>query len=551
MKRWYLLALISLYFAALTVRLIPPLTNGVWGPDTGENYYISNYFALHLKLPDPYLGFGLTYTEFPIVYILAALTSVTTGLNTFLVSELIMPFFSSLLVFPVAGIAESICKRKDVALGASAFYAASALIAAHTSIIASDTLGEFLLILFIYFYLNYEHSHLFAFAAWVTAFAMIPSYHVGTIMLLLFLYSDLLYTSISRDKRRSIRGVLMISIVATATWIYWLTMARVFLSIFILRNPHLTLWEAIVAPYLVELIILYIGRRIRIGRIAESVRRWQYPEATQYVVAVATVIPLVILSFTGLKSLSFLSSPYLISFAPTAFFAVMGGITVLSFSERYRRAAPLAIMFFFTLLIIIVGLITQISYLVPLRVIEYTVLMLPVFAGFYISDKGEKRKIVAVSLVTLFLLASCISMLTMNQMLMPSKTGASPVQDIDASLWIRYNTQHNSTVASDHPLSSIVFGFGERNATWEKGGYPIFEATSESALLAHLMNASTPAGTRTVDFLLIDSYMYSEGNYYPNQSALPVSPAFSSALDSSYFLLLYSNGFTDVYVFLP
>lgn len=548
MKRWYLFALISLYFAALSIRLIPPLTNAVWGADTGENYYLSNYFAVHLTLPNHYYGFGLTYTEFPVVYVLTGLSAVLMSLNTYAASELLMPFLTSLLVFPVAGITTYITKREGTGIGAATFYAASSVIVAHTSILASDTLGEFLLIFFIYFYLKTSRSRLYTAAAAITAFAAVPSYHVGTIMLILFLYSALIYSSwMSKDRTEMRRALYFILGVSTWAWAYWLNFAPVFVHIFILGNPHLDIFEAVAAPYALAAAIIILGRFISIRKIPQGDL---HRTLTLPFIALAAV-PLAALSFTGWKAQSILPSLFLLSFIPTAYIALIAVVQIIPMSREHGEAWPVTIALLLTGVVILVGLITQLSYLVPFRVVEYALLFLSPFAGYAIIRIHNGSRTASVLLVASFFLLSGVSMATLNHVVMPSKTGSSPVQDIYASEWIYWNTQRQAVVASDHPLSSIAFAFGGRNATWEKGGYPIFESRDLGQLYSSLNSTYTPSGMKPVDLLLLDSYMISEGNYYPNQSALPVSGSFLTGLQSGNFVLLYSNGVTEVYAYVP
>ncbi|MEM3851697.1 MAG: hypothetical protein QXP70_01715 [Methanomassiliicoccales archaeon] len=542
---WYPLALLSIFFASLAVRLIPPIVNSVWGPDTGENYYLANYFALHLSLPAHYLGFGMTYTEFPAVYIITGLAARLTGLSTFMVAELIMPFLTSFLIFPIAGIVLSLTGRHDIALASAAFYAGAAPVVGHTSILASDTLGEFLLVYFYYFCSRRGRLTL---PAVLTAIAMVPAYHVGTIMLLLFAYCLLALHASFSSKKQAIAWLIFIFAISTEAWVYWLTYAKVFLEIFILGNPHLKLAEAILVPYLLALLVYFLSPKV----IPASLRALKGLSHFRGVLPISglVVVPFLIFSFTGLPSESLLPSPLLMLFVPTAFIAVAGGLFISQFTQEHEMLLPFVIAFLLTLLIIIVGVLTNIAYLVPARVIEFAILLLCPFAGYAVFRMEKVRRGVGIAAVCILLVSTGVSMATIGQVISPSKMGLMPYQDVEASVWLKWYTQDNVTVASDHPLSSIAFGIGERNATWEIGGYPIFSARNSEALQLALQNTSTPAGVRETNVLFIDAYMIDAGNYYPTQTTIPMSGALLKALSSHAFILIYSNGFTSAYVYV-
>lgn len=557
--RWFTFALFSTFFIALTLRLILPLEFNVWGPDTGENYFISNFLATNGSMPHPYYGFGTTYTEFPSVYLLIATVARAGGVSTAAALELTMPFVTSLLVFPVAGIALTLTSKRSVAIFSSLFYATSVVIIGHTSIISSDTLGEVILVFFIYFYLSSRRNRLMTALAMLSALAMIPTYHLGTVLLLLFLYASLFYYSFFKreDSGELLKSLFFTLTITTLTWVYWLAFAPVFLSNFILKNPQLSLEAAISTPYLLVFLIFIIGsfanrKPSRNEKVPHMRIRTEYFAAALAVGVTAVTY----LSIVGAESVPLYPSAYTLLNIPTVVVTLLGFVVLVPALNGDRRIYPLGLTVIAIGLIMVVGLLTNIAFLVPERLVEFLLLFIATFAGIGMvglieRSRKDARAAVTIALSLALVLAGGFSTAFVTKTTTPSKIGATPAGDLSATLWLKFSSSPGSTVASDHRLSSIIFGFAQRNATWEKGGYPIFTAGSLSSLEASLNMTITPSGQKTVGYLLTDTYMVNDANFYPNQTAIPVSPAVLSGLRSGDFILLYSNGFASVYGYAP
>ncbi len=558
-ERWYILALFSIFFAALALRLILPLEFNVWGPDTGENYYITHYFAVSGAMPSPYYGFGRTYTEFPAVYVLVALIARLTGISTAAAVELSMPFITSLLVFPMAGIAVSLTGRKQVGLMASIFYATSVVVIGHTSIIASDTMGEVILVFFIYFYLASGRDRLTIALAMATALAMIPTYHLGTVILLLFLFSALFYYSLFRRSNSAelLKALAFILVITTLTWAYWMTMAPNFLSTFVLKNTGLGIEEAVSAPYILTFLIFIAGSFVqRRGRASGGSGQGRDGMPLAYPVAAfaASAAAVGYIAYFGYPSVPLYPGPVILFNIPTVAVTLLAFTAVIPSMRDGRKFHSIGITLFLLASLIGLGVVTNIPYLVPERLVEYLLLFAATFAGIAMLSfldllPRSRRTAAALALCLVLILAAGLSTALVGATTTPSKIGGTPAADLSAAQWLHISTPGASTVASDHRLSSIVFGFAQRNATWEMGSYPIYTAANASSMENQLNLTFTPSGYKTVNYLLMDTYMIQAGNFYPNQTAIPVSPAVLAAVRGGNFVNVYSNGFATVYAY--
>ncbi len=554
---WYVYSLISLFFVALMLRLIMPLQFSVWGPDTGENYYIVHYFAANGNMPQPYYGYGRTYTEFPGVYELLGALSAISGVSAATITELAMPFITSVLVFPVASIARRLSGNRQIALASSLFYSASVIIVGHTSIISSDTMGEVLLIFFLYFYTT-MHESVFGYAGMLLCMtAMVPTYHLGMVFTLGFLYIALLCYSFFR--RSSIREVKLLAITLaagiTVTLTYWFALAPKFLSMFILGKIDAP--AVVIAPYLLIAAILVAGRYSPWQGLV--VRGRTGARSAKFYVLTAVLISLTgasIVAIYGLPSIPVEPGADVLLFVPTLALSLIGGALYVRFSLMRFENAIFGAFATLIALIIIAGMITGAAYLVPLRVIEYLSLILAFFAGFGLVTamslffRPARRTTVSVTIAFILILAGMSATFFNTSLSVPSKIGATPPADLDAANWIRWNTQTNATFAGDHRVSSIVFGYGDRNATWEFGGATIFGSNTIGQLLNNLNSSQTPSGLKHVDYVMVDGEMIAAANFYPNQPDYPLNPVMLSMLKTDNFLELYTNGYATVYAYV-
>ncbi len=554
---WYIYSLASLFFVALMLRLIMPLQFNVWGPDTGENYFIVHFFASNGNMPNPYYGYGQTYTEFPGVYELLGALSAVSGVPATTITELGMPFITSALVFPVASIAGRLSGSRSVALASSLFYSASIITVGHTSIISSDTMGEVLLIFFLYFY-TASHDSRFGYAGMlVCMIAMVPTYHLGMVVILGFLYIALFYYSaFRRTAGREIRRlVTALAVGISATLLYWEFLAPEFLTVFILRSADLP--ELVVGPYALLLAILAGGKYSPWQGLSvkERINKRREKFYVSAAVAGSAIITLAVAVY-GIPSIPINPGPGVMLFIPTLAFSLIGAAYYVRFSLRQFENAIFGGFVAFIALIITAGMLTGAAYLVPLRIVEYMALILAFFAGFGIITglalffRPDRRMVASVVISMIMIFSGMSATFLSTSLSAPSKIGATPSGDLDAANWMRFSTPQNATFAGDHRVSSIVFGYGNRNATWEFGGSPIFGSTTIGRLLSNLNSSQTPSGLRHVNYLMIDGEMISAANFYPNHPDYPVSAQMLALLKTHYFVELYTNGYATVYAYI-
>jgi len=123
----------------------------------------------------------------------------------------------------------------------------------------------------------------------------------------------------------------------------------------------------------------------------------------------------------------------------------------------------------------------------------------------------------------------------------------------DAALWmwVGIAIPTSAAVATDHRLSSMIFGFDGNPATWVTTA-ALFEGPNGSWVdaYAELVNVGVPnpADPHPIDFVAVDSVMYTGVALDPSALALPLSSAAIGWFEKLPFLPVYENGLEVVYL---
>jgi len=119
----------------------------------------------------------------------------------------------------------------------------------------------------------------------------------------------------------------------------------------------------------------------------------------------------------------------------------------------------------------------------------------------------------------------------------------------DAALWMWVGIAVPPTwaVATDHRLSSMIFGVDGNPATWTTTP-ALFTGSSWSAAVAELRSSGTPYENRPIALVAVDSVMRTGVALDPSAPALPLSGNATAWLGGLPFVPLYENGMDVVYL---
>lgn len=117
-------------------------------------------------------------------------------------------------------------------------------------------------------------------------------------------------------------------------------------------------------------------------------------------------------------------------------------------------------------------------------------------------------------------------------------------QAVDAAYWSRLHVE--GLLAADHRASTLAFGFGSTDGTWDATRSPFLAETFTDAR-SGLLGVRSPSGVRDVGYVWIDRDTERGVQLYPWETALAMTPAAVAKFSDSPFLKVYDGGYARIY----
>jgi hypothetical protein len=114
-------------------------------------------------------------------------------------------------------------------------------------------------------------------------------------------------------------------------------------------------------------------------------------------------------------------------------------------------------------------------------------------------------------------------------------------------MWVGMAEPPTAVVASDHRLSSMIFGFDGNPATWDST-MGLFTGSNWSVARGELASSPAPDTKLPIDLVVVDSVMYGGVALVPSAAANPLSSQAIAWFQSAPFVPLYENGQDVVYL---
>jgi len=186
--------------------------------------------------------------------------------------------------------------------------------------------------------------------------------------------------------------------------------------------------------------------------------------------------------------------------------------------------------------------------IIPYRHVEYMVVVLaiPVGAGFLrLVELGglSHRGLASAGVAAVLVAGTALSAFPPTGLLVNYEEGIQPAA-LDAAYWEGRNV--GGLLATDHRASTIAFGFGGVNATWDTAEAAITAPDFASAR-AEMCRVDAPSGAARVDYVAIDADLARGVQLSPVTPALPLSPEARAKFLVAPYMKVYDSGFAQVY----
>lgn len=548
MRRSSAFALLSITLLALYVRLVPVTRFLYWGADFGEYFGVTQGLAQGAPLSDPYLGWGVTYPEFPGMHAVLAMLS-WTGLNLETVAILAVPTLAALTVVPVFLLLRHLTGRDEPGLVAALLLGVALPHVYTTAHAVPAALGHLLLATALLLLVRLDQEPRLGWILVPVGLGLTVVHHLSSYFLIVVTVVVLLWRVAVRGEFLSrLRPTLtFLTLLIAGNLLYWslfTTRFREFLGFEQIPWWGTVLLLAAVPPVLLLLALL----RPRV--------RWRYaphfPRPTQGLLLVALTLPL---AFALLLSLSLSSAPgttiavppaFLLYASPTLVLLLLGPAGRKHFDflpgGSWVTGAFLAITFSWVL-----GATVAPSFLIPYRHLEYLAVPLALFAGVGIVTlaRGSRgRTGVVAGIVAVLVVLAALTALPPREALGNHFEGIHP-EAMTGLQWA--GSRVTGITATDHRASSALFGFFGIRATWDAAPRTLHASSFAEAEGEMRAVPNLPGGTGRVDYVLLDDDLIRGATLLPWDPALPLSAEALAKFEAVPFLKLYDDGYTQLY----
>jgi hypothetical protein len=201
---------------------------------------------------------------------------------------------------------------------------------------------------------------------------------------------------------------------------------------------------------------------------------------------------------------------------------------------------------------LLIGVVTSNRVLLAYRHPQYLMIPLVLFFGIGIvmvlGIFGQRKVEVKAFLITaiiMLLVLTAFSAYPSKEIMGGFQEGTS-VEDMQGVMWARDSLDAGSTVASDHRMSSMLFGFAGLNATWDSAKQTLHGETY-SDFSEELEEIDIPSGTKSINYVLLDDDIKEGAALLQWENAKPLSQEAQDKFQRWPFVKLYEANGVEIY----
>ena len=566
MNRAHLLWLGSLLALLAALSLEPLGAFAIFGSDTGEYFRLTSELLTsgHLPVAGGYAGWGFAYPDFPGIFLLGATGSAGLGVNPLAALQFLVPLVSVGAVVPLFLLFRRLFPNDSVALVGAAL--ASVMMPRMFSMAhpAPLALGDFLVVAALWMFVEGRRDRRWYVPMTIAALALIVTHHLSTYFFLVSALGGLLLLELWRpgawSRRFPAREFAFLGAYSILVAAYWSLYATEFFGGVVTFGATGLPGHAIPAA-------LVLGSGVAVGLAAWLVRlRRQRPIRRRawvrlpsdrsvgrdlLVIVGAVVVGVSVLLVVDLPGTHQTTQPSAILwFAP-----LLLSLGLAAGSRRlltFTRLGPFAIAWLTAIgASAIFAIFSQNPVLLPSRHAEYLLivpgLLVAVSVGRLLaraSDVHGRRVIAAGGIGLAILIAANAAIVYPPPVDLGNFQEGLTNGDAALWLWIGVGIPASNAIASDHRLSSMIFGFDGNPATWDSAA-ALFTGTSPSAAAnaLHWSEVPHPPNLAPIHAVAIDGTMRTTGVALdPSAIAAPMSASAVAWFQAPPFVPVYENG---------
>jgi hypothetical protein len=529
----------------------------VWGSDTGEYYYITNQLASDGYIETEYDGWGFGYPHFPGLFYLSGASHFLTGMDVLWSLTVIIPIAASLSVFVVFLISRMLFKNDAAGLLASAFVAVAMPSVFATSHPMPGSLGDLLLFSSVLFLIASLKNNKFIPLLVLSALALTITHHLSSYFLFTMIFGGLFVAGIigNKDKREIKLSWAFLLLFLSMLALFWVIGAKPFSERVISMAFDLPFWIVLSLGFIVLFVVyflIWIRRRIS----------WCYkPKFPKSYRTIVLFIVLLCIIFFVLGFLVLVKVPGTeVQLTPETVLLFTPLVVLLAFTsvgagyiKMYKHGMVVFGWIFALLASLFLAIFTSNRVLLTYRHPQYFMLPLALAVGLGIvmlidsitNDQRNFKKGLSVGLVIVLLGLTSLSAYPPTEVMGGFQEGTSEAE-MQGVAWAKNSLEEGATVATDHRMSSMLFGFGGLNATWDEA-YKTLHAPSYEECEDEIESISIPSGEKSINYILLDDEIKEGVALLQWENAKAMSQKAQDKFEKYPFIKLYEANGVEVY----
>jgi hypothetical protein len=391
----------------------------------------------------------------------------------------------------------------------------------------------------------------------LTSMALTITHHLSSYFLFFLVLGGLFAEEIlrSEDKKDLRLGWGFLFFFLTLLIFYWTVAATPFADRVVSMAFDLPLPLVLSFGYLAIILALLI---IKIRRWSSWSYEPKLPKLSSVMIYFS--IQLFLLFFT-LLLISFVSIPGTNMKIDPIVVLMFGPLLVLlafvSFGTGYLRLYKSGMMIYgwiiALLLSLLISVVTSNHVLLSYRHPQYLMMPLALAIGLglamiyalILKDSSRGRRTAFIGVAVGLLLLTSLSAYPPKDVMGGFQEGTS-AEDMQAVHWAKESLPSDSTVASDHRMSSMLFGFAGLNATWDSARKTLHSDTYKDCR-DEIENMDTPSGDKPIDYVLLDEDIKEGAALLQWENAEPMSLEAQKKFEKGPFIKLYEANGVEVY----
>jgi hypothetical protein len=566
------LFLLAACLLSIFLLLSPLLTFYAFGSDSGEYLTLSNQLAATGHLPvggaytGGYAGWGFAYPDFPGLFVLVAGASGALGVSTFSGLLYVVPALSALSVLPLFLLFRRLWPVDSVAILGAGF--AAVLMPRAFSIAHPAPLGpgDLFAVSALWMFVEGRTDARWYAPLAVTSLALVFTHHLSAYFFLLMALGGLLLLELWRPRawsdRFPLRELGFLGAFTGGLLLFWFEAAPDFHGVLaqglpaaLTSTPLPLLAAAALVFVAVGLLLRWRRGRPRRDRLGVSYPSDRSAARDMLLLWGGTAGGLALLLIVPLPATSQLITPQmLVWFAPIVVFVgfAAGSRRLVTAS----RLGPYLLTWLGALGLSALAALASASQVIPVgRHAEYLVIPLALLVAIGIGRLAIRAEGFGGRPALFAVAVGAVVLLGANAVIAyPPPSDFAGFQEGytngDAALWMwaGVGLPPGAAVASDHPLSSMLFGVDGLPATWQSTP-TLFIGSNYSAALAELRSSPAPHNPYLdpISAVAVDGTMYGGVALDPSALAHPLSSQAIQWFAGPPFVPLYENGLETVY----